>query len=676
MGGGLVAWLPAAMAAVFAGWCGSFAGGAGWAGAVVAQAVPLAVLAFGGPWSLDPLRLGRVGRWVPLVLVAAVAASLAASPVPRGGRVGALLLPAYLVVPGAVAWWWREEGRRRVGAGGVAMVVGMVAAWSLVAWGGEGTARPAEPLGHHLLLAAWIVTLLPVGVLPLLGGGRKSWVGMGFGMVAIGTVVAARSLVALAAVAVQVGLWLVVRREGRRRGVAGIAAGMVLVVGLVAGPRLVRFAHGEDASARARITYAAAAWEGFLARPVLGWGPGAAPWTAARFMEPVPGVNPPGEAVGELHSLPLQALYDLGVCGGLAAGALAGLFLARRWREARRSGSPLALGGVLGLAGAGVCALGSAAVAVTALPVAAAIAAGAALTGSGGAEPGRRSAPGGSSERVRSVAAAAGLLYVIFSAVLLLPLDLVHRHYDRALTAHRRAPAGVEAELRAELLEAVDGDPAFPLYRARLAAHREVDLASRRAAAEEARAAARAAHSVAALWTQAGVLGAGARAEWAGTALEEACETAPLDAIAPLYLAFFDPSSPLAPRRAARALAAEPRLAAATMWEHLPETFEAARSVIARWDEVDAGWRLAFADATAGMEAERHGAVAHLELGRERGAQSLSLHLFRRRPWPAPLVRIPVRAGLLPRLALPPASTLPTTAPKAFSGKGCAAPAG
>jgi hypothetical protein len=170
------------------------------------------------------------------------------------------------------------------------------------------------------------------------------------------------------------------------------------------------------------------------------------------------------------------------------------------------------------------------------------------------------------------------------------------------------------------------------------------------------------------------VLGARARAEWAGAALEEACATAPLDATAPLHLAFFAPASPLAPRRAARALAAEPRLAAATWWEHFPALFEEARGVVAGWGQIDAGWRAAFATATAGLEAERGGPLAHLELGRERGsAESFSLHLFRRRPWPAPLVRLPVRARLLPRLALPPASTLPTTAPKAFSGKGCAA---
>jgi len=35
----------------------------------------------------------------------------------------------------------------------------------------------------------------------------------------------------------------------------------------------------------------------------------------AAFLQPVPGVNPWGEAVGELHSLPVQIGYETGATG-------------------------------------------------------------------------------------------------------------------------------------------------------------------------------------------------------------------------------------------------------------------------------------------------------------------------------------------------------------------------
>ena len=72
---------------------------------------------------------------------------------------------------------------------------------------------------------------------------------------------------------------------------------------------------------------------GFTARPILGWGPGSAPWTAAAFLDPVPGVNPWGESVGELHSLPVQLAYELGITGFLLAGGIAILFFVRRIAE-------------------------------------------------------------------------------------------------------------------------------------------------------------------------------------------------------------------------------------------------------------------------------------------------------------------------------------------------------
>ncbi|HVF62259.1 MAG TPA: O-antigen ligase family protein [Thermoanaerobaculia bacterium] len=543
--------LPAALAALFAGWCGTFARGVAWEAAAISQALLLVVLAAGGAAFPDPLRLGRWGRWLPPALWAIAAASLAASPLARVGRVGVLLLPAYLVLPAVVERCWRGERAARWGARALAVIVGGGAIWSLLAWRVGLSPRPAEPLGHHGLLAAWLAILLPLACLPILERGAWRWLGWVGGGLALIAIFNSRSLAAWVAVAVQgaVLVWVCRRRLGVRRVALGAAiAGIPL---LLAVPRVLRVLAGADPSARARATYWQAGWEGFLARPLLGWGPGATPWTVARFFDPMPGVNPPGEAVGELHSLPLQLLYELGIFGALAAAALVAVFAVRRARDLRGERSPLAAAGLLGLLGAGVCALASAAVTVTALPLAAVLAAGAALTAA------RQPAP-------RRALAWPAPLYAALACALLVPLALAHRHYDRA------ARAGALRPLRAELSQAVRWDPKFPLYRARLAAHHEPTLAGRLAAADEALRAARDADSVAALWVQAAALGAQARRPWAAEAL-------------------------------ARARALDPL-------QPLPQD----------------------------------GPLSGIEAGAETsGPGSFSLYLFRRRPWPAPLVRLP-----------------------------------
>jgi O-antigen ligase len=546
--------LPAALAALFTGWCGTFARGVAWEAAAVAQALPLLLLAAGGAAFPDPLRLGRLGGWLPPALWALAAASLAASPVARAGRVGVLLLPAYLLLPAVVERCWRGERAARWGTRALAAVVGGAAAWSLLAWQAGLSPRPAEPLGHHGLLAAWLAILLPLACLPVLERGAWRWLGWVGGGLALTAILASRSLAAWVALAVQgaVLAWALRRRLGvRKLALAAAVAGIPLLLAL---PRIFRVLADADPSARARLTYWQAGWEGFLARPLLGWGPGATPWTVARFFDPVPGVNPPGEAVGELHSLPLQLLSELGIAGALAAAALVAVFALRRARDLRAERSPLAAAGLLGLLGAGVCALASAAVTVSALPLAAALAAGAALTAA--PEPAPRRAP-----------AWPAPLYAALACGLLIPAALAHRHYDRA------ARAGALRPLRAELLEAVRWDPKFPLYRARLAAHHERTLADRLAAADEALRAARDADSVAALWVQAAVLGANARRPWAPAALARARA--------------LDPLQPL-------------------------------------------------------PNAERDAPLAGIEAGAETGeGWPISLYLFRRRPWPAPLVSLP-----------------------------------
>ena len=169
----------------------------------------------------------------------------------------------------------------------------------------------------------------------------------------------------------------------------------------------------------ARGAYLAAGLRGLPARPLLGWGPGSVPWTAAAFLEPVPRVNPWGESVGDLHSLPVQIAYELGVTGLLLVAGLSVLFFVRRIAEREEGRDPaLLLGGLLGLGSGAVASLGSGALAVTALPLAAAVAAGAALAGSG------RGKARSSRLPVR--------IYALAALLALAPLEIARWHYDRA----------------------------------------------------------------------------------------------------------------------------------------------------------------------------------------------------------------------------------------------------
>ena len=78
-------------------------------------------------------------------------------------------------------------------------------------------------------------------------------------------------------------------------------------------PRVIDVARGHDLSTRARLAYAEAGVRGWRERPLLGWGPGATAWTIAEHLPVRPGVLPAGQAVADLHDLPLQLGYELGV---------------------------------------------------------------------------------------------------------------------------------------------------------------------------------------------------------------------------------------------------------------------------------------------------------------------------------------------------------------------------
>jgi O-antigen ligase len=741
-GARLAGLLPPLLAALYAAWCGTWIGGASFSGSAGGAAALLAALvAAGAPWR-DPLRLRGTGRLLPAALWLAVAASAWSSPVPRAGKVAVLLLPAYLWLPAVVARCWRRDAARRLGLRTLAAVLAGVSLWSLVDWLGllsAGAPRPAAPLGQHRLLAAWLVTLLPLGLLSVREKAGWRWLGWSAGALAAVAIVATRSLagwLALVAEALAVLGWLSWRSPAaaRRRSAALLALALVVGLALAAAlPRVRRIAAGQDPSLRARAVYYRAGWRGFQARPVAGWGPGSAAWTAAAFLDPVPGVhpwseaagelaslpvrlpgkfvgplpsvNPWGEAVGELHSLPVQLAYELGAIGSLLALALVARFASQRLSDLGRlwaagDGNLSAVAGSLpgnlsgvagslpgnlirvagslpgdgalllaacaGLVGSGVAFLATSALAATALPLAAALAAGAALSAvppdDGGA-----------------VAAGPRLATGIYAAVAALGLvapEMARLHYDRAAAA---AMAGRADQARHDLAGTVRWDPDFPLYRLRLAlsmtGSRQVDVAAGRPPGGETRSsdpaslalhAAEEGGDVPALWLAAALLGHAARAPWAIAALERACRLDPFDPFPPFYLLVARPEAAGAGLHGAHALLADPRLAAAVFWEGRQELFERALAEVRRWPGIDAGWKEALLAAMP-PAAARRGRGARLDLVLDASAaQSLSLSVFRRLPWPAEWPLIELRGEVLSRLHLPPATGLAEASPADF----------
>ena len=677
---------PAAGLGLLSAWAGTFAGAASGGGAAATHALLLAAaLAAFAAWR-GPLALGRRGRFLLPALWLTAAASAWVSPVPRAGLAAAVLLPAFLLVPAAVARAWPDPQARRTGLAGLAAAVLGISLWALAAWLAGRTPRAAAPLGHHNLLAVWLLALLPPAVVPIRTPGPGRWLSAAAGGSGFAALAATGSLSALLGAAVAAGALLVgggagrgrrgempgdaARRRGARRRrpavlaallLGGVVLGALLALAL---PRLRAVLAGRDPSVGARAVYLEAGLAGAAERPVLGHGPGSTPWTVAEHLRPVPGVSPPREVVGDLHSAPVQLLYELGATGLLLALAAFGLFLFRRLRALPRAADPPLVGAaLLGLAGSGAALLAQAPFAVPAVGAAVAVSAGAALAGEGVRWPraGRRGLP-----------ALAALAYAAVAAAVLVPLDRAHLAWDRA----RRAPGRPEARLA--LADAIRLDPSFPLYRAALAAtvldDPRAGPAERRAAATEALEAAEGAFAVGPLWLLAGRLAVAADEPWAPIALERACTLDPLDAAAPFLLVVADPASPALPDRAGRALLAEPRLAAAAIWEGREEALTEAVRRVDAWPGIDPGWRETFRRRVHGWRTEVAGDLDELVVGVDlRGSESFSPVAFRRLPRPLEIGVVPIRVELARQIDLPPASALPTSSQAAFGDRGCLA---
>ncbi len=659
---------PALVLALFGLWSGTFYGGAGGAAQLVGAAT-LIVFAVGlGGGVADPLRLGRRGRFLPPALWVATLASLIASPVPRAGTLILATLPLVLLIPAAVERCWSEPARRRRGLLAVVLVAGGVAGLSLVwAWA-LGSARTALPLGHHNALALFCVFLFPFALLALREQGRWRWVAVCVSMLIVVAVVSSLSLVGSAALVLQLAMQSLdpAARKGpepSEKDASGLSRGWLrwvlplLVACSVAGlqwARLTGLVVGVDSSLAARRSYIAAGWEGVSERLLLGWGAGSVPWVSGLHLRPRPGANPPGEVVSSLHFLPLQAAYELGLTGLLLLSAMIALFLSRRRRELAVAEDPGLLWASLTALGPGLLALCLAGFPVLpALPVAIAVAAGAGLA----ALPGRlRRGP-----RRWSLAAAA--LAVVVAA----PAGIATLRYEAA----RVAPSSL-----ADLDAALRFDPGFPLYRARSAWARAAVEPGATEVAEQAIVAAEAAPGVAALWLAAGLLssdaGLGARS---ARALERACDLDPLAALAPFYLMMLNPDGEDSPVLGARAVLAEPRLAAATWWRGREELARAAALQIDGWRGVSVDTRRRLASHLASLPVGG-GATQRffLEIDGE-PSTSLTLFVFRRSPWPVELGNIELDSAVLQTVVVGSPAFDPSTEALAFPVNGCGAPA-
>jgi hypothetical protein len=367
-------------------------------------------------------------------------------------------------------------------------------------------------------------------------------------------------------------------------------------------------------------------------------------------------VNPWGEAVGELHSLPLQVAYELGAPGFLLAFVTVGLFAVRRLQERRGEDPGLLRAALCGLAGAAVALLGTASLTVMALPLALAVTAGAALAGGQASD--ERSDRSGRSVR---------WAYAAVAAISLGPFLLAQAFYDRALAADQ---AGHREVARQRLERAVGLDPAFPLYRLRLALLLGTGAVERSTAAEMALRAAEQADGLALPWTVAGILGQTAQRPWAPAALQTACSLDPLSPFPAWFGMLADPASPRAARQGAHALLAEPRLAAALFWRRDPALFGQASQEVHAWPGIDPVWTEAFhAAARRAATGERSWLVLQLDAD---PTASISLFSFRRRPWPAEWPVVPLDGPLDKLDRVGSATSRPGIPASAFSPSICA----
>ncbi len=589
----------------------------------------LSLLGLGGLAALGAQGVGKLepgerrAIHVAVALWLAMGVSLLVSPVPRAGVTGWLLGPMSFFAFRGMVRMVRSSNRSLSIELSVAIAVCVVSGVALSAWLLGYGPRPALPLGHHNLLALWLVVLLPVSAAGMRASGPGRWISRLAVVLGGSALAGTRSLAGAVGIAIAIA-WVFPLLPGAVQRLL-LGGGMLWLGSFL--ERIAAIVSGQDPSAMARLQYVRAALDGALDRPLMGWGPGSTPWLIAEWLQPLPGWNPPAEGVGEAHSLGAQLLFELGLpLGGglLLLGASLPLWLASRVHQAeagiqlrlRFLGSGL-LGSWVAMAFAGSPA------GVFALP---AVWLTVAAIGWGVADSAAPRQPVFPSQR--KPGRARQLLWIV-PACALLPFELGRWAYDIARKSS-------EGERRRQSLDwACRLDPRFPLYRALQAAEQE-DLEER---TQAFRAAAEAARGVAFLWLE-----AAAEAWSAGdlASAQRAARTAlTLDRLnsLPAWI-LFRTSQGSDLDCAARALALEPRLAAAAAWNQTPVGLrQQALDRLEQWPGLPAAYaeelrrRLDRAGPSSGVV----DLVASLD---EAASVSLSVHLFQRFPWPRELLRV------------------------------------
>jgi tetratricopeptide (TPR) repeat protein len=421
----------------------------------------------------DASRTGRISSAAGTALLLLLSILLASSLLSEHPGISLRRLGAWLCLAGWTYLLARHAGRvghlRRLTAWLAAFGAGGCAAALLMMLHLRASA-PATPFLNPNHVGA-----LAAAALPLLGvlwatGGRGRWVWAALAVPTLSAALLCRSTAALGAlVAGALPLlagWAAARRGRRPDLFAGPVAAALILAALVApvlmgrsdlaerggmagvaqtlapgGPggktarlhweRLRALVEGRpDVSVAGRLRYARATLRALREEPFLGFGPGSVPVTFARYRLQVPGAAPWGEAVGQLHSVGLQRVYEGGFAG-LAAFAAWVLLSVLGRPDADPARSRLRAG--LAAAAAALAAAGAADALETAPTL---VAIGMVLLALLAARPEARA-----TERMpRAALAAAGAVGLLFA--LAAGVDLA-----RADAAHRRAQDAVQEVL-------------------------------------------------------------------------------------------------------------------------------------------------------------------------------------------------------------------------------------
>ena len=677
-----------------------------WTGALAPLLVAAFALVFGGfesgtrPWSvalgmaalascaafgvlssrfsvLDPLQLGARGATGPslvgLVAWLAIAVGVVSwwvSPVPRAGLLFWCYGPWLLLLVPAIRRTMASRTARAVAEIGFGLVVCVVSVLAIWDWLAMGSPRAAMPLGHHNLLAIWLVAMLPLAVLPSRWettvtqrsvptewGKRASVIGAVAASLGLMALLATRSLGGALGFGVQVVVvvWTFPRASGTRLGVRRMAAALATAgaVVLAAGwRRLWAFVGAGDRSIEARWQYLQAGVDGWRERPWWGHGPGSSGWTLSEYLDS--SGLPAHQVVSDLHSVPFELVYEVGAVGTLSVALVCLMWwrarraeTVQRYREhieepnahAWTRAADVALIGVLTTAVVGGF------FDVLAIWVLIPVLLGVRLSVS----PPPVSATGeGQPHRFGASRIAAAIAVALVGLVALGPL--------RAQFSYTRGSFG----------RAVEADPGHPLYGAA--------LARSNSSTQGAIAAAEAAGGLGALFLSAGALAANnGDLGLADAALVRSCDLSSGDPMAPYLLAVLRDPGPFdatalteAQTRSldavARALLAEPRLLVTPELLARPEVRRTAVELLEFRPEIPIGWRAVLVETETELSRQPTTTEDPVDLvlvTDETGETSLSLFAFRRPPVPAVLARVTIDRLLAEAIQMPPAAVLP-----------------